>query len=161
MLPRGKPGGVTRFVLLFALAAPPAAAQFRYIKIWFAGTGCESCTQSMPDRARRLRGVESAKVDAREGTLEIELAASNRVRLEQVRDLIQQDGTKATRAAIRASGEVSQEEGRWILKLTGVASTYELHGPNLAAGTAILSGEAAELNASPGRISIQVSQIKK
>lgn len=144
-------------IVLFALASLPCAAQFRSVKIWFTGVGCASCTESMTERMRRVRGVESAKVDAQAGTLDLLLAEGNRVRLEQIRDLIEQDGTKTTRALVRVSGDLSKAKDRWILRPPGVSSAYEISGPNLTAGTHAITGEVHELHAGSGPIRIQVS----
>jgi cation transport ATPase len=143
---------VTRLLLLIIVAAIPCAAQFRTVKIWFTGTGCTSCTESMGDRMRRLRGVESAKVNAQEGTLEIQLAETNRVRLEQIRDLIEQDGTKSIRAVVRVRGDLSKTDDRWILQPAGISSKYEVAGPGLAAGPSTIAGEVRDLHASAIRI---------
>src|SRR4051794_21203497 len=114
-----------RVLLLIVLATLPSRAQFRSVKLWFSGVGCDSCTESMPERLRRLRGVESAKVDAAEGTLDVQLAEQNRVRFEQIRDLIEQDGTKVTRAFVRVMGDVSKVGDRWMLK-PAASSSYEV-----------------------------------
>ena len=144
-------------ILLFALATLPCAAQFRSIKIWFNGIGCASCTESMTERARRLRGVESAKLDAQAGTLDVRLAEQNRVRLEQIRDLIEQDGTKAVRAAVRVGGDLSKTNDRWMLRPPGASWEYEITGPDLTAGTRVITGEVRELHATSGILRIQVS----
>ena len=67
---------VVRILLTFVLATLPCTAQFRSMKIWFSGTGCASCTESLGERMKRVHGVESAQVDAQEGTLDLQLAAS-------------------------------------------------------------------------------------
>src|SRR3954447_14351578 len=127
----GLAGGSNHFVsvkalLLLALAALPCAAQVRSVKVWFNGIGCASCTESMNERVRRLRGVESVRLDTQAGTLEVQLAGQNRIRLEQIRDLIEQDGTKALRAAVRIGGELSKTNDQWMLRPPGVSWQYEI-----------------------------------
>jgi hypothetical protein len=92
-------------ILLFALAAVSGMAQIQHLEMTFTGVNCLPCVESMPSRAQRIRGVVSAKVDAEK--LILTLAPENRVRVEQIRDLIQQDGTKAIRVpAIEVIGTV-------------------------------------------------------
>ena len=79
------------FVLFFVLAAS-CPAQFRTVEMTFQGVGCASCLESLPSRVQRLRGVESATVDAKAGVLTVKLAEQNRVRVEQIRDFVEQDG---------------------------------------------------------------------
>lgn len=147
-----------KMILLLILLVLPGAAQFRSVKMWFSGVGCASCIESMPERMRRLRGVEEAKVNAQEGTLEVQLAQENRVRFEQIRDLIEQDGTKVTRAAVRISGEVSNAEDRWILKPAGGSLAYELSGRKVKLGTGrrTVVGGIPEPHPKSGPIQIEV-----
>ncbi|MCW5978974.1 MAG: heavy-metal-associated domain-containing protein [Bryobacteraceae bacterium] len=141
-------------MLLFLAGVLPGAAQFQAIDVWFVDAACASCVESLPERVRRLRGVESAALDAREGRLEVRLAETNRVRLEQIRDLIEQDGTKATRAVVRVTGDLSSDQGRWTLRPAGVPRSYWVEGPHLAAGRRTIAGEVADLRADPIRITV-------
>jgi hypothetical protein len=145
-------------MLLLVLLALPGAAQFRSVKVWFSGVGCASCIESMPERMRRLRGVEEAKVNAQEGTLEIQLAQQNRVRFEQIRDLIEQDGTKVTRAEVRVSGDVSNAEDRWMLKPAGSSLVYELTGKKVkfSTGQRTVAGDIPEPHPRSGPVQIEV-----
>jgi len=152
-----------KLVLLSLVAAWPCLAQFQSMEIAFEGIGCASCVESLPARIQRMRGVESATVDAEHGTLKVQLAAQNRVRLEQVRDMIEQDGTKTKKAAVRVRGELSQLEGRWVLRLTGLETSYEVEGagPSPAAGTYLVTGDIAILRPESGRLVIRASELKK
>lgn len=104
---------------------------------------------------RRLRGIETAKVDAKEGTLELHLAEQNRVRLEQIRDMIQQDGTRLKRAEVRVSGMLSKKDGQWLLQPTGGSSIYEIEGAGLTEGSRVLNGEVVQFTSDSGRIRIR------
>lgn len=148
------------FLLLLSCAIP-SLAQFRTMEIGFQGIGCVSCIESLPERLRRLRGVESAAVDGKAGTVTVRLAARNRVRLEQVRDLIEQDGTKAARAVVEVAGEVSRSDSTWILELTGLSTQYELEGKNitLSAGAKVIQGDLPILHTASGRLTIRVSRM--
>ncbi|MEZ5352992.1 MAG: heavy metal-associated domain-containing protein [Bryobacteraceae bacterium] len=137
-----------RLALAFAaLLAAPASAQFRKIDIAFEGIGCASCVESLPPRMKRIRGVETAQVDAAKGTLTLTLAPENRVRLEQVRDAIQQDGTKAKSAAVEARGQIVKSDAGWTLQFPRGVS-YSLSGPlsgDLSPGLKTITGTVAGL----------------
>ena len=150
-----------RLILLTVAAALPALAQFRSIEITFTGIGCVSCIESLPGRIGRMRGVESATVDAQHGVLKIQLAEQNRVRLEQVRDAIEQDGTKTRTAAVRVLGELAQVEGKWVLQPAGVSSNYEVVGATTGAGKYVVEGDVGHLRPDSGRIVIKARDLKK
>jgi copper chaperone CopZ len=130
---------------------PPASAQFREIDIRFEGIGCASCLESLPGRLKRMRGVESVKVDAQRSIVELRLAAENRVRLEQVRDAIEQDGTKAMSARVVVQGIVEREGDIWILRPGGVPGVYALDGSDWKPGPATVEA-AAGLHPADGRL---------
>ena len=152
-----------RVVLLSLMAAFPCLAQFQSMEIAFEGIGCASCLESLPARIQRLCGVESSTVDAEHGILKVQLAAQNRVRLEQVRDLIEQDGTKTKKATARVKGELSQLQGRWVLRLTGLEASYDVEGavPASPAGTYVVTGDIATLRPESGPLVIRASELKK
>ena len=152
-----------KLVLLSLAAVLPCLAQFQSMEIAFEGIGCASCLESLPARIQRMRGVESATVDPERGILKVQLAAENRVRLEQVRDMIEQDGTKTKKAAVRVRGELSQVEGRWVLRLTGMEASYAVEGavPASGAGTYVVSGDIAALRPESGPLVIRASEMKK
>lgn len=140
-----------------AACAMSASAQLRSVEMTFTGAGCEPCLQSLPNRAQRLRGVESATVDAARGMLSMRLAAANRVRLEQVRDLIQQDGTKAVAAKVEVSGTLEKPESasEWVLRVPQWPQPLRLAAsPSAASGwkqgdAVTLQGRVANLAATP------------
>ena len=143
------------------LIAAPAMAQFRSMEIAFQGVGCASCIESLPSRVQRIRGVESASVDARQGILKLTLAAENRVRIEQVRDMIEQDGTRADRAVVRVQGALSQREGKWILQPRGVAASYEVKGRLPPSGSYVVTGDIAKLRPEQGILVITATECVK
>jgi hypothetical protein len=118
---------------ILALLALPSFAEWLAFEITFAGSGCASCIESLPKRISRMRGVESAEVDAGRSVLNVRLAAGNRVRLELVRDQIEQDGTKVTGARVDAIGVVTREQDRWVFRPDGLPSSYPLEGDSSAA----------------------------
>jgi copper chaperone CopZ len=123
------------------------AAQLRSVDLSFEGIECASCVESLPARIQRLRGVESAKVDAAKQILAVRLAAENRVRLEQIRDAVEQDGTKTRQATVTIQGTLVEEGNRWFLKVpNGSSFEISLDGAlpsaqySLKAGRATVSG---------------------
>lgn len=124
----------------------------------FEGIGCASCVESLPGRMKRMRGVETAEVDAAKGVLKLTLGESNRVRVEQVRDAIEQDGTKAKSAVVEARGQLEKDGERWVLRV-GPGAAYEVRGEGLAAGQAAVQGEMRELRPG-GMIVIEAKQVR-
>jgi copper chaperone CopZ len=106
-------------LLILLATAAGLTAQLRSLDLSFTGIECASCIESMPARIQRMRGVESAKVDTARQLLLVKLAAQNRVRLEQIRDAVEQDGTKAREAKVVIEGTLFEEGGRWLLKVPG------------------------------------------
>lgn len=142
-------------LLLLACLSVPVQAQFESIELRFEGVGCASCVDSMPERVRRMRGVESAVVDKDKGVLTVKLGSPNRVRLEQVRDAIEQDGTKARSARVVVRGAVSKEAEGWILQPAGGTAKYGLEGDRWKTGDATVSGDVVDLHpAGPLRIRV-------
>jgi len=127
-----------RFAML--LVALPAFGQFRSMELTFEGMGCASCIESMPARMKRMRGVESATVEG--NVLKISLAGQNRVKIEQVRDAIEQDGTKAKRASVVVKGDLIREGDQWLLRTPGASYKVEYAGA-LSEGAHLVRGEIA------------------
>jgi hypothetical protein len=149
-------------LLLLASLAVATFAQAHRIEMTFTGVGCEPCIQSMPNRAQRIRGVESASVDAEKGILKVTLAAQNRVRIEQIRDLIQQDGTKAASAIVEISGTLEQAEGAWHLKVPQWPVPLALAGlpAGAKAGDTIrIEGRIANLT-NPPKFTLEVQKLR-
>ncbi|MBM3813655.1 MAG: heavy-metal-associated domain-containing protein [Acidimicrobiia bacterium] len=140
--------------LLFAL---PAFPQWQSLEFRFQGVGCASCIESLPARLERLRGVESAEVDAKSGTLKLKLAPQNRVRLEIVRDFIEQDGTKAVSAIVSGKGSLERKEGLLFFYLEGQSTSYRVEG--LATGAQNhTEGTISDLRPAKGPIVILVKR---
>lgn len=155
-------------ILFVLLAASPLAAQLRSAELTFEGIGCASCLESLPARILRMRGVESAKVDAAKGILSVKLAGENRVRIEQLRDAIEQDGAKARQATVSAKGKLIEQAGRWLLRLPNNGSQFEISldaaAPSaqysLKAGAALISGTVKNLRPESGPMAISPASIE-
>lgn len=102
--------------------------------------------ESLAPRLKRLRGVEAAEVDTVKGCVTLRLSAENRVRIEQVRDAIEQDGSRATHAVVEATGRVVRDGDEWFLEIAGVAVRYRLGGSGWREGTATIRGETTQLH---------------
>ena len=94
------------------LAVLPASAELKLLRIEFEPSDCVSCTQSLPERLGRIRGVTSARlIEGKPARLEVSFAAGNRVRIGRVRETIEQDGTKWVKAQVEASGVCEKKAG--------------------------------------------------
>jgi cation transport ATPase len=144
--------------LLFLALAATSFAQVQKIEMTFEGVNCVPCVDSMAMRAMRIRGVESASVDAAKGVLTVHLAKQNRVRVEQIRDLIQQDGTKAVRASVDVTGTVAKNgAGAWVLlQIPQQALPMELSKAQEAGATVTLRGVIEDLKRSPLLLGVAV-----
>jgi copper chaperone CopZ len=119
------------------------AAQLRSVDLSFEGIECASCVESLPARIQRLRGVESAKVDAAKQILAVRLAAENRVRIEQIRDAVEQDGTKTREATVTIQGTLVEDGNRWLLKVpNGSSFEISLDGAPPSAQYSLKAGRA-------------------
>jgi hypothetical protein len=116
----------------------------------------------MPERVQRVRGVEASSVDTDRSVLNIQLAAENRVRLEQLRDLIEQDGTRATSALVQLRGDIDRTGDEWTIVPAGVRSTYRLAPRDtLVPGPSLVRGTIADLHPQDGRLTIEVTSLQK
>lgn len=144
--------------ILFLCAS--ASAQFTLIELKFEGVGCAPCIESMPERMKRMRGVESASVDLAKGILSVKLARQNRVRVEQIRDAIEQDGTKARSAAVAIRGAAAKSGDGWTLSAPGLSAHYKLEGADLRAGECAIAGEISAMRPSEPPLAIRVREQK-
>ena len=94
----------------------------------------DGCAAWNPRRSTRSMGFSKSS-----------LAEQNRVRLEQVRDMIEQDGTKAKTAVVTVKGDLSQTDGKWVLQPPSLPGSYEIEAASPAAGPCTVSGEVAKL----------------
>jgi hypothetical protein len=108
------------------LLALPMSGEWLSMEIRFEGSGCVPCTQSLGERFRRIRGVESAEVDLERSIVKIKLAAGNRVRLEIVRDQLEQDGTKMKSARVEGVGNVVREQDGLVFRVSVSNAAYKV-----------------------------------
>lgn len=132
-------GGI---ILLVALA--PAGAQLREAVITLTPTGCVSCTESLPERMRRVRGVARAEMAPDPPRIAVWLEDGNRVRLTRLLDVVRQDGTGAGEVRLVAVGEVFEQQGAWRFRMLAGDAALEWRGaPPAQAGRYEVSGRVA------------------
>ncbi len=73
-----------------------------------------------------MEGVESVQVSLNEGLAKIQLKPGNKVRLEQLRKSVADNGFTPKEASVAVLGEVISVNGRLQLKVTGVDEMFDL-----------------------------------
>jgi len=136
---------------LALLAAFPACAELKLLRVEFEPSDCATCTQSLPERLGRIRGVTSARLsEGKPPSLNVEFAAGNRVRIGRVREAIEQDGTKWVKARVEASGLCEKQGEGWVLKLFDGDAGAPVKGP--------LEAGACKVRGTIGRDGVLVSE---
>jgi copper chaperone CopZ len=121
-----------RVAILLLATAVCSSAEFRRIEIDFEGTGCASCAESLPERLKRVRGVERAEVDLDRNRVTVHLEPGNKTRLAPVVSRITQDGTKIRRVETVARGTITRQGSALSFQLSEVNETYHLRAPESA-----------------------------
>jgi len=142
-----------RLLLFFASLA--AFGQVQRLEIEFTGVNCEPCLESLPGRAKRIRGVTEASLDAKAGILKLAMAPVNRVRIEQFRDIVEQDGTKAVRAPLVEIRGTIDGEGKLTVPEHPRPYTLESAKPLPASGPVSIKGTIEDLKT----MRIKVSEV--
>src|SRR5580704_9045423 len=99
-------------LLLLAIAALTARAEFLRVEVHMKDMDCASCSVSLEKAFERLRGVRHVDLSMNDGSVTLELADQNRVTLEQIWDAIKRVGftpgdTKVTvRGAVKGDALV-------------------------------------------------------
>jgi copper chaperone CopZ len=115
-----------RLAILLLAAVVSAHAEFRRVEVEFEGTGCASCAESLPERLKRVRGVERVEVDLERNRVTIQLESGNKTRLAPLFSRITQDGTKIRRVETVARGKIAQQGAELVLQPGGLTETYRL-----------------------------------
>jgi copper chaperone CopZ len=85
---------------------------------------CESCSESLGSAIKRMRGVETATVDFKAGTVAVELTPQNRVGVEQVWDVIKRVGFTPGETKVVVRGTVSGHK----LDVPEIGKVFEIEG---------------------------------
>ena len=134
-------------VVLLLMLACPALAQFRQIEVRFQDSGCASCVESLQSRLQRIRGVERVSAGAADGIvfLGVLLAGDNRVRLQQVRDFIEQGGNRILTIHVDLKGAIRREGESYLVLPAGGPQSYPIDLSALGGeGRKLLSGASPD-----------------
>jgi copper chaperone CopZ len=85
---------------------------------------CLSCSDSLGKAFERLRGVKHVEVNAKEGSIALELADQNRVTMEQVWDAVKRVGFTPADAKVTVRGRVKGGS----LMISVIDKTMEIEG---------------------------------
>lgn len=122
-----------RLALACALLTLPALGQWRTVEIELEPTECASCTQSLPERLARVRGVVRSEMLSAPVRVAIELEPQSRIRLARLLDVVRQDGTGVRSIQAAGAGEVFQDDG-WKFRAVPGGPAYAWQGPPPEAG---------------------------
>ena len=114
------------------IAAGLLRGEFLRVEVFMRDMSCESCSESLGTALKRLRGVENATVDFKAGTVIVELAARNRVGVEQVWDAIKRVGFTPGETKVVVRGTVSGKK----LDVPEIDKGFEIEG-TAAAGEGV------------------------
>jgi copper chaperone CopZ len=125
----------------------------------YGGIECHSCVDSIAKGVKRLRGVESAEVDAKKNMVVIQLADGNRVKIEAIRDAIKATGFTPGDATIEARGKLNDKQ----FVVDGTRQVFEVETADAPAGDpATVTGEVpASGPGEPLRLKIRTLRIIK
>jgi len=123
-------------LLLLAMAACTARAEFLHIEVYMKDMNCPSCSESLGKAFERLRGVKHVEVSMNEGTVALDLAGQNRVTLEQVWDAIKRIGFTPGDTKVIVRGAVKGD----ALTISGIDKTIKIEGRAAEAENVELKG---------------------
>ncbi len=115
-----------RLALLLWVGAQALSAQFLEFQINFDDGGCVSCAESLKGRMERVRGVETVTLNLDEGTIRLELAPDNRVRLVPLMSRVEQGGAKALKTRLTAKGLLTDSGQTLALQGAAAGQTYAI-----------------------------------
>jgi copper chaperone CopZ len=113
-----------RILLCLLLASGFAQAEFLQIQVFIRDMSCPSCTDTLVAAFKRLKGVEHVEVDFKEGTVRLELAAQNRVGVEQAWDAIKRVGFTPGETKVTVRGTVKGTK----LEVPEIGKTFQIDG---------------------------------
>jgi copper chaperone CopZ len=115
---------MSKVPMVMLVAAGLMRGEFLRVEVFMRDMSCESCSESLGSALKRLRGVENATVDLKAGTVAVELAARNRVGVEQVWDAIKRVGFTPGETKVVVRGTVSGHK----LEVTEIGRAFEIEG---------------------------------
>ena len=123
-------------LLLLAIVACAARAEFLHIEVHMKDMNCPSCSESLGKAFERLRGVKHVDVSMNDGTVALDLADQNRVTLEQVWDAIKRIGFTPGETKVIVRGAVKGDS----LTVSMIDKTIKIEGHAAEAENAELKG---------------------
>jgi copper chaperone CopZ len=126
-------------LLLLAIAALTAHAEFLRIEVFMKDLNCPSCSDSLVKTFERVRGVKHVAVSMNDGTVTLELSDQNRVTLEQVWDTVKRIGFTPGETKVIVRGAVKGES----LTISLIDKTIKIEGRAPEAENIELKGTVA------------------
>ena len=112
-------------ILVIALSAVSGIrAEFLHIEVSITDMNCVSCTESLVASFKRLRGVENVEADSKAWTIRLDLAAGNRIGVEQAWDAIKRVGFTPGETNVTVRG--AMKEGK--LEVPELGKSFEIQG---------------------------------
>ena len=125
-----------KILISAALAAGLMQAEFLRIEVSITDMNCASCTETLVGSFKRMRGVERVEADSQAWTVRLDLAAGNRIGVEQAWDAIKRVGftpgeTRVTVRGVMKAGKLEVPETGKIFDIEGsppVGEDVEING---------------------------------
>lgn len=111
-------------VILLLLSACGVRAELLHIQVLVRDMTCESCSESLGSLLKRMRGVENVDIDYKAATVRLDLAAQNRIGIEQVWDAIKRVGFTPGATKVDLRGVVSGNR----IEVREADKTYQIEG---------------------------------
>ena len=111
-------------IVLFLICASLARSEFLRVEVYIRDMNCESCSTSLGENFKRMRGVDTAEVDFKAATVRLALAEKNRVGVEQIWDAIKRVGFTPGETKVTVRGAV---KGRKF-EVPEIGKTFEIEG---------------------------------
>ena len=111
------------------LAAGAVHAEFLHVEVFIRDMSCEACTQTLVASFQKMKGVEHAATDFKEGTLLLDLGSGNRVGVDQVWDGIKRVGYTPGATKVTVRGVI--KDGK--LEVPEIGKTFEVEGVVISA----------------------------
>lgn len=113
-----------KILFLLILASGAIQAEFLRIEVFIRDMTCPSCTDSLVAAFKRMRGVDHVEVDFKEGFVRLDLAAQNRVGVEQAWDAIKRVGFTPGETKVAVRGNVKDSK----LEVPEINRTFQIEG---------------------------------
>ena len=110
--------------ILLLMSACGVRAELLHVQVLVRDMTCESCSDSLGSLLKRMRGVENVEIDYKAATVRLDLAAQNRIGIEQVWDAIKRVGFTPGTTKVDVRGVVSGNR----IEVREANKTYQIEG---------------------------------